>query len=846
MSWPRKLPFVTLLIVAAMVAVPAFLANETQQSGQPAIALYESAREDARNFLVRNPQLEVDSTGALILDADWLGEMRKAAAESEANAGTKVELRPWMLARSQARLDAFIADAYALRKRSDQSWQYGVLDARTPTRNYFVHAFVQNNEIGIALSVAVMLLVGIALELTWGSLILAAFAIAIVPLTAQAYRLLDASGGVPWSGGAGLAGAFLGAYFIRGLGGHFTIPGWLLLPAWLAIESFVVRGFWLDNLGSVPWATFCASVGVGALSAGALRLTSLESRIEARDTKRGPNPIVSRAARLRSDGDPYQAFDLIQAAWRDDSQSEEIAETFFSIAVEVGQPEVAAEAIVPSIERALRMGETERAIEYWFPLATKECAVDLDPTAAIKLGEALLDAGHPDEAVFTLRSALEVGVSAIHAVRIVKVARDLDDVLARRAASFALGDPSLDSRLRAELVPIAASLSDSSRLEEPEPNPAPMESRSQLDRRVQAEHQAVDTTSFPIEGDSELDTARPDAATHSGSNEDRLTEQALDTGALSMEALSFEHSSSVRDLAETVVVADPATGGGEESLPHSRDVPSHWNDPNAATKTAVFGRATVGDDDFAEQALLDADSLECHERGFDFGTSADDCDFFDPLDSEMDTDLTPLVDPGLDGTEESTSPLMDDDGTTVMMTSSDERTTAVFDQPTMFFDQPSATAASESSSPVDAGLRRLKALEAVPVTMGDAWIEIDASPRGKSKLPFSRIQTLSMAAVDGLGTRTVLVVDCVLSGSDDAGEPMKSIRFRSDRFDPLAFVPEEASPLAALTVWVKRLQAGSNANCVPSREILEGRFARFDSIEAYERQCLSATGLDVG
>lgn len=846
MSWPRKLPFVTWLIVAAMVAVPAFLANETQQSGQPAIALYESAREDARNFLVRNPQLEVDSTGALILDADWLGEMRKAAAESEANAGTKVELRPRMLARSQARLDAFIADAYALRKRSDPSWQYGVLDARTPTQNYFVHAFVQNNEIGIALCVVVMLLVGIALELTWGSLILAAFAIAIVPLTAQAYRLLDASGGVPWSGGAGLAGAFLGAYFIRGLGGHFTIPGWLLLPAWLAIESFVVRGFWLDNLGSVPWATFCASVGVGALSAGALRLTSLESKIEARDTKRGPNPIVSRAARLRSDGDPYQAFDLIQAAWRDDSQSEEIAEAFFSIAVEVGQPEVAAEAIVPSIERALRMGEIERAIEYWFPLAAKECAVDLDPTAAIKLGEALLDAGHPDEAVFTLRSALEVGVSAIHAVRIVKVARDLDDVLARRAASFALGDPSLDSKLRAELEPIAASLSDSSRLEEPEPNPAPMESRSQLDRRVQAEHQAVDTTSFPIEADSELDTARPDAATRSGSNEDRLAEQALDTGALSMEALSFEHSSSGRDLAETVVVADPATGGDEESLSHSGDVLSHWNDPNAATKTAVFGRATVGDDDFADEALLDADSLECHESGFDFGTSADDCDFFDPLGSEMDTDLTPLMDPGLDGTEESTSPLMDDDGTTVMMNSSDERTTAVFDQPTMLFDQPSATAASESSSPVDAGLRRLKALEAVPVTMGDAWIEIDASPRGKSKLPFSRIQTLSMAAVDGLGTRTVLVVDCVLSGSDDAGEPMKSIRFRSDRFDPLAFVPEEASPLAALTVWVKRLQAGSNANCVPSREILEGRFTRFDSIEAYERQCLSATGLNEG
>ena len=97
-----------------------------------------------------------------------------------------------------------------------------------------------------------------------------------------------------------------------------------------------------------------------------------------------------------------------------------------------------------------------------------------------------------------------------------------------------------------------------------------------------------------------------------------------------------------------------------------------------------------------------------------------------------------------------------------------------------------------------------------------------------------------MAAVGQQGSRPVVIVDLVLDGSNGVDEPMKLIRFRSDRFDPLGLEPHAPDPLAALIAWVNRLQTGSNATCLPSREILRGELARFDSLEIYEREVLVA------
>ncbi len=878
LGWLQKTPLVSLLFAVAIAAVPFLLGDPSPGAG----ARFDDAREAARDYFVRNPSLDVDAVGELVLDGVWLAEARTAAAES--GEASDVRLPPRLLARSQARLDSLIDEAYVARMAADPAWRLGVLDQQTPARNYVAHAFVHETMVALGLCIAVLLLVGMPLERTWGSPIFALFVLAAIPLTAQAYRVLDGSSGVPWSGSAGLAGALLGAYFIRGLGGHYAVPGWVLLPSWIATEAFVVRGFWIDDLGSIPWATLCAAVGVGASTAGALRLLNVEARVDSLSSSRrskAPNPVVLRAARMRSDGDPYQAFDLIHAAWREDPEDRDVCEAFFSIAVEVGQPEAAADAIVPSLRTALRRGEFTRAVETWLPLATKRCEVALEPTAFVRLGEALLDASHPEEALFSLQSAIDAGVSSAGAARIVNIARDLEPGLTRRAAEIALADPSIEGNLREELERLVASTHTAPPAASP---PPPPESRSQLDRRVHAEHQPVETTAFPLELDRDVETtSAPDP------NEEALAAQALDVGAFSAARLG----------------SPPASASAPEAPPvDSGDVLSHWNDPSSVEPDALAAFAPDLDEAMSEEALFEVDDLETPETGFDFGLRSVGADQVDPRDDETDTDLTPLM----DSTDELTSPLADgdeEDTSTAVFGSSEapastepeapttflevedaEAKTAFFeaedaDARTAFFEAedaedaeaktafldlsapaegPARTAsAGEDATPVAASAtdiafasagaeaattllerRALKAVAAVPVDAREDWIEIDAEGRGKSRLPLHRIEAIAIGAVDGLGPRPVLVIDFVLNWRGDASEPLKSIRLRSDRFDPLTFSPDAAHPLEALTRWIGTLEARTNAACLPSRDVLAGTFARFADLASYEREVLLA------
>ena len=86
----------------------------------------------------------------------------------------------------------------------------------------------------------------------------------------------------------------------------------------------------------------------------------------------------------------------------------------------------------------------------------------------------------------------------------------------------------------------------------------------------------------------------------------------------------------------------------------------------------------------------------------------------------------------------------------------------------------------------------------------------------------------------------MLVIDFVLNWEGDAAEPLKSIRVRSDRFDPMAFSQDAANPLEALTRWIGRLESRTAATCLPNREILVGAFGRFADLATYERDVLLA------
>lgn len=779
MSAFQKWPIISVLIAAAFIGAPILLGADNQFSSDR----FEMARKEARNYWVAHPKLEVDAMGELILEPVWLEEARAAASASSSD--FDIETPPRMMARAQAKLDGLVETAYSERMSADPAWRFGVLDSRTPRANDFLHAFVHESGAGILLCVVVLLFAGAPLERSWGKTVYLGFVIAAPPLTAHAFRLLDAEAGVPWSGAAGLSGAILGAYFIRSLGGHFVLPGWLLLPGWLALEAFVVRTSWIADLDSIPWATLFASVAFGALASATFRLLGVESKLDrmrAKQAGHAPNPIVMRAARLRSDGNPYQAFDLLQAAWRDNPLEPDVAEAFFASAVEVERPNAAAEAILPSLHDALRESDFDRALEYWLPLAKDETHVRLDSSTALRLAEAMMDSGHQAEAMVTLRGAVDAGVSPAHALRIVSMVEGDEPGLARKAAIVALTDAHLGDDRRATLERLVES--------------------------VEAEEESDGGLWGPADADSlaGVQTSTPDPASFDDDPEAQLAAQALDVGALDLE-------------------------GGEED--ESLEALLSVEDFDLGDDLGDLDDPLLADLDETSSDLFDVDNFR-------------DSPAFDP--GETDSDLTPLMEASADGIHR--SPLGGMVEEPVSTRDDASLSSGLLPAPPVVAAAEETTeTAAPAQDEMDAGdeeaplapLRKLKALMAVPLEATDRSVEIDVAGRGKSQLPLHRIQAISMAAIEGLGSRSVLLVDFVLNwetASED--EPLKVIRFRSDRFDPRRFEPAEIEPLHALSAWVRRLQVRSDANCLPDRQFLEGLFLHFESIEAYEAYVLMA------
>ena len=409
---------------------------------------------------------------------------------------------------------------------------------------------------------------------------------------------------------------------------------------------------------------------------------------------------------------------------------------------------------------------------------------------------------------------------------------------------------------------------------QPETHPP---SRSQLDRRVSAEHQTVETTAFPIALDDDLEYEP--TQTPVDDHEAALAAQALDPGALSAEHL-----------------AEGAPRQGEAHPGGGSDVLSHWHADRDDNTMSDLSASL--DDVRLEESLLDADDLESPDAGLGFAFEASAPEL-EPL--EDDTDLTPMM----DATDELTSPMdaptepngdadartvlyamperpaepdeaatqfmpaEDGDAATQFMATEDADAATQFmatedgdaatqflpagdgDAATQFMPAAEADEAAASSGPAAppqatqlVGLRPIKAIEAVPVQATEEWIEIDAvGGRGKSKLPLARLQAISIAAVDGLGPRPVLVMDLVLNWVA-TDEPMKSIRVRSDRFDPMRFAPGASNPLEALTRWVGAIERASDATCLPAQAILDGRFTRHASLADYEREILIGVSAD--
>ncbi len=966
-----KVPFVTILVAIAMSAT--FVAS--QLGGGDERGQYEELLLRTQVFYERNPGIELNARSRNLLGADFVSRVQA----EQAGAHDKPTFSKRMRDRTQAKFDRAVDQALEARVLEDPAWSEGITGPDVPATRYLTYALFHASWLAFGVTLAFLLVAGLGLETSWGAIVQAPLVVLAIFVSGLVFAHVDAAAQMPLTGGGPLVAALLAAYLVRGFGGQMPLPGVLLLPAWLFVDALFVRSIWIDNVGDWPIATLGVAMALGAGIAGGVKLMGLDARlVDTVDSLAdGRHPALEAAARSKNLGRPQDAFDALLAAAEEEPGHVEVTLALFEVAIEIGRAADVAPRIVPIIQSELRAGDVETATTHWRQVMASGAAVDAKPTLLVRMGEALLDSGEPEQALDTLRQALDAPgqMGSALAQRIVRIARDLDPVLTSRAAEAALQDPQIEADTRAALEALAGAsgagasswqpasgASAPAAAEAPAPRTAAGgEIDADLGEAVpDAAHglggPGLDEIGGADDGDIDLshvgDLASPEDFAELDSGAAGLppmgsdAEGEHDPNALSIHSIERELAGGLDDDATPADVLGGATGsafgetpagllGGDDTAPAdlSAGDPESWNDPgrveDLSSELESDGPALMSEGDldqprvdnsFLEAGALSADALSSEpgagveprsgaldelddslsggldELGGSLSQGLDDLggslseglddlggaaplgdlpasaasDATDPLampdalETEPLGEPTSLADPGppLDTGEEPqtppTEPLLERD----LMEAQVEQARAAALPPIVSSSESPAPASGQAPATPAASVpetqratvvdgldaagpgatsRALKVLDAVPLALEPEAMKFDVEGRGKTRLPFDRIDAVAVAAVSGLSAKPVLVIDFVLNWSAGADEPLKAIRIRSDRFNPTAVVGAGEPPLESIKTLIRRVLDGAQATPLPDVGAVMGApFSTQADLAAYERDVLQA------
>ncbi len=446
-----KVPFVTILVTLGMAAT--FAAS--QLGGGSEGGQYEELLLRAQVFYERNAGVELNARSRNLLGHDFVARVQA----EHAAAHDKPTFSKRMRDRTQAKFDRVVEAALEARMLEDPAWSEGISGPNVPATRYLTYAFFHEGWLAFGVTLVFLLIAGLGLEATWGALVQAPLVVVSIVAGGLVFAHVDAAGQMPLTGGGPLVAALLAAYLVRGIGGQLPLPGALLLPAWLFVDALFVRGIWIENVGDWPIATLGVSMVLGAGLAGAVKLMGLDARLvdKVDSLADGRHPALEAADRSMTLGRPQDAFEVLSTAAADEPRNTELALALWDAAIEVGRADEVAHAILPIVQSELRSGDVEAATTHWRQLMACGAPVDANTTLLVRMGEALLDSGEPEQALDTLRRALDAPgqMGSALAQRVVRIARDLDPVLTARAAEAALLDPQIAADTRADLETLA-------------------------------------------------------------------------------------------------------------------------------------------------------------------------------------------------------------------------------------------------------------------------------------------------------------------------------------------------------------------------------------------------------
>jgi membrane associated rhomboid family serine protease len=808
-----------------------FVALFLQQRGATEVA--NEGRREAIAYLNENPGLELAERFRGVIPLEYAQALNEEFLRERAEWGF-VEIPEKISARGQREFNEILNSAFTKVERLPV-WKYGVRDTGVLDPNWWGHFAAHETQAALMASLILLMILGIALEDGWGHLLFGGVSIVGIGVTgivSTSANYLDATGH-PWFGASGLLATLLGAYLMRSLVkgaprafGMIPMPGMLLLPVWFVVEYVVVRG--IDSPSEFISATAIAhgaGFALGAVFSCVVHFLGFEDKRLDRakeETEVLSNPTLERAMIAKEQGRSEQAYGLLRAEFRRTPTNQEVAIALWDTAVQTRNAGDVVEAMWVVIDGDLKAGRASSAAANWFALIDEASAVGGSPQALVRLGEVLLDEGHPEAAIASLTLAVDGRNQPATPLllRTIRIARDLDAALTLRAAVMALQDKELSVDDRGTLTRLAASLEGG-------------ESSGANATALKLAH--ISTPAAPNHADTgattqfDLESDRPIASTTSDADIEALDPQALD---LEAESAAFDNEAS----------AD------SDSL-------DSWNHPGCVDPVALdsvgrlegdpktdlaeeFNAGIESDlddlDEFDESNLVEA--LMNHEKDFgEEATALTQAIVQGAANEGSVTEVAVQAPPAGRPALEELAPRRVDSTPNDDVTETTVRLSA---------SSPVSAPTSPTPPPAPTTYRKLKIREGVPAALENDAIVVEIDGGRKTRVPFARIEAVAAAAVSGLREKPVVVIDLVVNWSATY-DPIKVIRLRSDRFDPGQLVPGHVSQIDALRKMLSDVVQASNASALPSANGAVGSpFDVFASLDDYHRMVLGGKNDD--
>jgi membrane associated rhomboid family serine protease len=457
----RRLPWVTFTLIGLCVA--AFVG--TLALGPDASGEAGRAFEKAINYYFAHPYLELDpELEAFISDrggAQSLELMQQLGADLAQEPDSALERQ-----HQQEELDRLTAAVFAAIDALPH-YRWGLIPSDMDPVGLLTHMFMHGGLMHLLGNMLILFLAGPFIEDVWGRPLYAAFYVVSGLVAAVTYAAFYPGSGTPMIGASGAIAGVMGAFLIRhatsriqffymvGLffRGTFFAPAWLMLPLWLVQQVFMgmmVDGLGLGGGGGVAYWAHVGGFVWGMLAAVAIKQLRVEERFVAPSIDEKitvlQNPVIDEAYEAMEDNRPQEAYRKLSDALRENPENDDLAWALWDVAMRNGWAPQAAPAMPAVIERQLRQGHTEDALQTWYELISNAPATIPPPRLSLAMARANRERGHDQWALDGLRRAtmgIGAGTPSALALKIAQEALSVDPELARRAADRALSLPGL-------------------------------------------------------------------------------------------------------------------------------------------------------------------------------------------------------------------------------------------------------------------------------------------------------------------------------------------------------------------------------------------------------------------